>query len=91
MIDSDDIKECIKNRHMFSISSKGIKVSCIPYLTHTGWTILIPKASISMDVTDISVLEDEDYYHLTYENDCNGVYYSLLDLSAYEKFKRGYL
>ena len=62
---------------------------CIPHIypNKVGWTILIPRAYVDMDVEDIDVLDDTDYYHLTYRVDRSayGEYRSLADLTQYDK------
>lgn len=89
MIDSDIIKALIVKRSSFTIGSKGICIKCIPSMITYRWTIQIPRASVYLEVSDISILDDENFYNLTFDIDGSGVYYSLTDLTAYDKLTPG--
>lgn len=89
MIDGDEIRQLIMTRKAFKIGARGICIICIPriYPKKEGWLIEIPRASVSIDVEDIDVLDDDVYYHLTYRHDKSayGEYHSLADLMEYDK------
>lgn len=89
MIDGDEIRQLIMQRKSFKIGARGICIVCIPHIypEKKGWSIVIPRAFVDMDVEDIDVLDDEDYYDLTYRVDKSayGEYHSLADLTQYDK------
>lgn len=89
MIDSYEITRLIAERRAFKIGARGICIVCIPHIypEKKGWSIVIPRAFVDMDVEDINVLDDDDYYDLTYRVDKSayGEYHSLADLTQYDK------
>ena len=89
MIDSYELSRLIAERRPFKIGARGICIVCIPhvYPEKKGWSIVIPRASVDMDVEDISILDDDDYYVLTFRVDKSayGEYHSLADLTQYDK------
>ena len=93
MIDIDEIRTLIMQRKPFKIGARGICIMCLPHLyphyspKEKGWSIRIPRASVAMDVEDIDVLDDTDYYLLTYRVDVSkyGPYHSFADLTEYDK------
>ena len=89
MIDSYELARLIAERKPFKIGARGICIVCIPhvYPEKKGWSIVIPRASVHMGVEDISILDDADYYDLTYRVDKSayGEYHSLADLTQYDK------
>lgn len=89
MIDSDDIKILIEKRRAFTICKRGICVKCYPTINN-GWCISIPRAEVYIDVRDISILEDENFYDLTIDVNGSGEYYSLVDLTLYTKLTAGF-
>ena len=89
MIDSDDIKRLIAKRKAFTIGKRGISVKCYPTINN-GWSIAISRAEVYIDVRDISILEDEDFYDLTIDVNGSGEYHSLVDLTLYTKLTAGF-
>lgn len=89
MIDSYALARLIAERRSFKIGARGICIVCIPHIypEKKGWSIVIPRAFVDMDVEDISILDDTDYYELTYRVDKSayGEYHSLADLTQYDK------
>lgn len=89
MIDGDEIRMLIEKRRPFKIGTRGICIICSPikdiYDRPLGWTIMIPRAFVGIDATDISVLDDVDFYHFTFQTERNGPYHSLADLTQYDK------
>ncbi len=88
MIDGDEIRMMIEKRRPFKIGARGICIICSPLRDIDDrplWTIIIPRAFVSMCVNDISILDDADYYDLTYQTEPYGAYYSLADLRMYNK------
>lgn len=87
MIDGNVLAELIESRRRFKIGTRGICIICSPaiYPRGEGWTISIPRAFVVVTATDLSILDDEDYYHLTYDPNDSGTYYSIADLTKYDR------
>ena len=90
MIDDCEIRMLIEKRRPFIIGTRGICIKCYPLKDALRdkpqcWIITIPRAFVSIYATDISILDDADYYDLTFQTEPDGPYYSLTDLRMYDK------
>ena len=89
MIDEDEIKRFINHGKSFRIGARGICIECrcisIREPADYRWRITIPRASVSIDADDISILSDEDFYHLCFSVDAGRTHWSLADLMEYDK------
>ena len=86
MVDKDILEMLIKDRASFRIGSRGICIDIRPmFYKSRRWNISIPRASVSLDVDDISILDDADFFHLTISMDDGLSYESLADLTQYDK------
>lgn len=85
MIDGNELAELIMGQVPFRIGTRGICIECVPNI-HSGiWVITIDRAFIELHVQDIAILDDADYFMLTFDPDGKGEYLSLADLSKYDK------
>jgi len=85
MIDSDELNRYIESRKRFKIGTRGICINCIPHLHNAGWTVSIPRAFVYLDVCEINVLDDVDFYHLCVSFDDGHSFESVADLTQYDK------
>lgn len=85
MINSDSINLCIRERKSFILGQRGIAIRCDPHDYNNGWTVSVDRASIFLDVDEISILDDVDFYHLCISFDSGYSFESFADLSFYEK------
>ena len=89
MIEYDEIKKCINHGRSFRIGARGICIECrrigIREPANYLWRITIPRAFVSIDADDISILSDEDFYHLCFSVDAGRTHWSLADLMEYDK------
>ncbi|MBQ1288603.1 MAG: hypothetical protein IIY23_00410 [Erysipelotrichaceae bacterium] len=84
MIDGKYLQQLIDEKRGFRIGARGICCEC--WLNKSGyWLVAIPRASFEMTVDELSVLDDPDYFHLTFSLDGGNSFESFLDLSQYEK------
>ena len=87
MIDSEEIMNCIKKRVSFQIGRRGIMIRCDPHDYNVGWTVSVDRASVYLDVDDINVLDDVDFFHLCVSFDGGNSFESFADLSDYDKLR----
>ena len=84
MIDGYELEQLIKDKQTFRIGTRGICIECCPNI-HSGWVITIDRAFVELHVQDIAVLDDADFFMLTFDPDGKGEYWSLADLREYDK------
>lgn len=85
MIDGYELEQLIKDKQAFRIGARGICIECCPNIHNKIWVITIDRAFVELHVQDIAVLDDADYFMLTFDPDGKGEYLSLADLSRYDK------
>jgi len=89
MIDEDEIRRCIDHGRSFRIGARGICIECrrisIREPANYRWRITIPRAFVSIDADDISILSDEDFYDLCFSVDNGRTHWSLADLMQYDR------
>lgn len=84
MIDGDELAALIRDKIPFRIGARGICIECYPHIFN-NWLIRINRAFVEIRAADISVLDDVDYFMLTFDPDGKGEYLSLADLREYDK------
>ena len=85
MIDADELAALIRDKVPFRIGTRGICIECEPNVHTDIWVITIDRAFVELHVQDIAVLDDPDFFMLTFDPDGKGEYLSLADLRQYEK------
>lgn len=85
MIDGDELTRLIKDKIPFRIGARGICIECCPNIHSKIWVITIDRAFVELHVQDIAVLDDPDFFMLTFDPDGKGEYLSLADLRRYDK------
>ena len=84
MIDGDEVAALIRDKIPFRIGARGICIECHPHIFN-NWVIRIDRAAVEIRAADIAVLDDADYFMLTFDPDGKGEYWSLADLREYDK------
>ncbi len=85
MIDSYELEQLIRDKQAFRIGTRGICIECCPNFNNKIWVITIDRAFVELHVQDIAVLDDPDFFMLTFDPDGKGEYLALADLSRYDK------
>ena len=85
MIDSNELAALIRDKIPFRIGTRGICIECCPNIHSKIWVITIDRAFVELHVQDIAVLDDADFFMLSFDPDGKGEYLPLADLSRYDK------
>ena len=90
MIDGDELMQHIRARQAVRIGARGICIELIPKLIpnddyNGGWIIRIDRAFVIMDADDVNILDDVDFFLLSYSVDKGKTYHALADLTYYDK------
>lgn len=84
MINSDSITLCIRERKSFILGQRGIAIRCDPRY-NKGWCVSVDRADISIDVDEIGILDDSDFYQLCVSFDQGKSFISFAGLIEYDK------
>lgn len=85
MIDGDELMQHIRARQAVRIGARGICIELIPNDYNGGWIIRIDRAFVNMDADDVNILDDVDFFLLSYSVDKGKTYLALADLTYYDK------
>ena len=85
MIDGDELMQHIRARQAVRIGTRGVCIELIPNIYNHGWIIRIDRAFVNMDADDVNILDDVDFFLLSYSVDKGKTYFALADLTQYDK------